>query len=345
MRAGRALRVALPSAVVLALGGCALDAAHRAPVHLAATACEGKRPPLPTLFYELQSGAFAGSEWPDVAVHVPPGFDATRLPSAVVYFHGWNGCVAASLSDEDTPCSEGGEPRHASALASELDGAHVNALLIAVELRADAPTGEPGQLAAPGGLRELLRELFVEHLAEPLGCTLDVDRLDRVVVMAHSGGYQAAASVLARGDVPQITELDLLDSYYGADEVFRGWAIDAVDRFDGTRRFVDLYTCCGGTLERSRAMASLLRSRPGGESIVHDDDGGGGVELDRAALAFPVVFARVPEPHEDLPRARFRALVEASGIAPIESIGASETHETHESNETNETNETGERLR
>jgi hypothetical protein len=321
MRAGRALPVLLSCSVVLTLGGCAIDGPRRTPPHVGVTACEGKRPPLPTLFYELRSGAFAGSNRPDVAVHVPPGFDATRSPSAVVYFHGWNGCVAASLSDEDIPCTEGGEPRHASALASQLDEAHVNALLIAVELRADAPTGEPGQLAAPGALRELLRELFVEHLAEPLGCALDVDRLDRVVIVAHSGGYQAAASVLARGDVPQITELDLLDSYYGADEVFRGWAIDAVDRFDGSRRFVDLYTCCGGTLERSRAMAALLRSRPGGDSSLHDDDGPGEGELGEAQLASPVVLARVSEPHEDLPRTRFRALVEASGIARIASLG------------------------
>jgi hypothetical protein len=232
--------------------------------------CSGPRSPLPdALFYELRAGAFPGSGRPDVAVHVPPGFDPTQLPGAVVYLHGWNGCVASALSDEDVPCSEDGEARPAGGLSRQIDDARVNAILVAVELRADMPTGEPGQLAANGGMRELMRELLSEHLAEPLGCALDVDELDRVVVVAHSGGYQAAASVLAFGDLPQITEVDLLDSFYGADDVFQAWALDAVDRFDGSRRFVDLYTASGGTLDRSRALAALLGAEAGASSMRH----------------------------------------------------------------------------
>ena len=282
--------------------------------------CSGERPPLPdALFYELRAGAFPGSGRPDVAVHVPPGFDATTLPGVVVYFHGWNGCVEAALSDDDVVCSEGGGPRPGGGLSRQIDDARVNALLVAVELRADMPTGEPGQIASSGGMRELLRELLSEHLAGPLGCALDVDELDRVVVVAHSGGYQAAASVLARGDLQQVTEVDLLDAYYGADDVFRAWALDAVERFDGSRRFVDLYTVGGGTLERSRAMASLVLAAQGGESTVADDDGE--EDLDEASLAFPVVLKRVPREHLELPRTYVRALVEAAGFARLQSEG------------------------
>ena len=136
----------------------------------AVTACEGLRPPLPqSLLYELRAGAFPGSGRPDVAVHVPPGFDATRRPGVVVYFRGWNGCVQVALGDDDLPCSEDGEVRAASHLAAQLDAARVNALLVAVELRADQPTGEPGQMATLGGLRALLHELFAEHLSAALG--------------------------------------------------------------------------------------------------------------------------------------------------------------------------------
>jgi hypothetical protein len=192
-------------------------------------------------------------------VHVPPGFDATRRPGVVVYFHGWNGCAEVALGDDDAPCSDGGDPRVASHLAAQLDATRANALLVAVELRADMPTGEPGQLATLGGLRALLRELFDEHLAADLGrpCSLEVDALERVVVVAHSGGYQAAAAVLAMGDVPSITEVVLLDALYGADEVFARWVGDA--GFDASRRLVDLYTCCGGTLERSRRLRRRRR--------------------------------------------------------------------------------------
>ncbi len=81
----------------------------------------------------------------------------------------------------------------------------------------------------PDGLRDLLRELFSEHLAYLLGCTLDVEALVRVVVMAHSGGYQAAASALRYGGLPGITEVDLLDAFYGADGIFEDWVGRAVD--------------------------------------------------------------------------------------------------------------------
>jgi hypothetical protein len=246
-------------------------------------------------------------------VHVPPGFDATRRPGVVVYFHGWNGCAEVALGDDDAPCSDGGDPRVASHLAAQLDATRANALLVAVELRADMPTGEPGQLATLGGLRALLRELFDEHLAADLGrpCSLEVDALERVVVVAHSGGYQAAAAVLAMGDVPSITEVVLLDALYGADEVFARWVGDA--GFDASRRLVDLYTCCGGTLERSRAFAALAHDAS--PLVVFDDDGDS--ELNGAALKRPFVFKRVPRPHGELPQAYFAAVVDAAGFAPL----------------------------
>ncbi len=293
-----------------------------------ATACEGARDALPEgLFYELRAGAFPGSSRPDVAVHVPPGFDATRRPGLVVYFHGWQGCVAAALSAGDEPCTDAGPPRPGTDLASAFDAAGVNALLVAVELRSDMPTGEPGKLAMPGGLRDLLRELFSEHLADPLGCALDVDALDRVVLVAHSGGYQAAASALALGDVARVTEVDLLDALYGADDLFSRWIEAQALRFDprvsDPLRFVDLYTCCGGTTEPSRALARRLGSelsRAGLAEALSDDD----VEapVTASALAHGVVFKRVPGPHGDLPRAYFRELLQAAGFAHIESYAS-----------------------
>jgi hypothetical protein len=312
MRGRGALLVAGVLSSLLVVG----DAGSAPPAPAAAvTACEGHRAALPaTLLYELESGAFPGSGRPDVAVHVPPGFDATRRPGLVVYFHGWNGCVEASTGDADMPCQEGGDPQPASHLAAQLDDARVNAVLVAIELRAGMPTGEPGALASPGGLRALLRELFDAHLDLALGesapCPLEVDSLDRVLIVAHSGGYQAAASVLARGDVPAITEVVLLDALYGADEVFASWVRGAVARFDASRRFVDLYTCCGGTLERSRALAALA-SGP----LVLDDDGD--AEVDPASLELPVVFKRVPRAHGELPSAYVGAIFRAAGFAAI----------------------------
>jgi pimeloyl-ACP methyl ester carboxylesterase len=286
---------------------------------VATTACEGNRAPLPpSLFYELRAGAFPGSGRPDVAVHVPPGFDATRRPGVVMYFHGWDGCVAAALAEEDTACSEGGEPRPGSRLAAQMDEARVNALLVAVELRADAPTGEPGQLALADDARELLRELFAEHLAAPLGCTLELDDVDRIVLVAHSGGYQAAASVLAYGGLSRLTEVILLDALYGADDVFSSWLTDPTPGPGDPRRFVDLYTCCGLPFERSHAMARVLGATSAVPVNVNDDED---VATLPPALTHPVVFALVAPPHEQVPRSYFRTIIESAGFQRIRTAG------------------------
>lgn len=305
-------RLGLTVALALSTLGRDTTGVEAAPTGPAVTACEGDRPPLPAalFFRDLRAAAFPGSDATDaadVAVHVPPGFDATRRPGVVLYFHGWNGCVAQALADDDAPCTPDGDARAGAGLAAQLDEAGVNAILVAVELRVDAPTGEPGQLAAPGDARQLLRELFTEHLAEPLGCTLELEAIDRVVLVAHSGGYQAVASALELGELPRVHEVVLLDALYGADHVFTSWITDALEGSrdgDSAPRFVDLYTCCGGTLERSRAMA-----RAAGLDRADDD-------TPQPTLTRPVVFARVAEAHGALPRAYFRAIIEAAGFAP-----------------------------
>jgi hypothetical protein len=284
------------------------------------SACEGNRPRLPfVVSFRLRSAAFPEAEGPSVAVHVPPGFDATRRPGVVVYFHGWQGCATVSLGRDDAPCAERSDPRPASALADQLDQANVNAVIVAIELRVDMATGESGNLARPGGLRDLLRELFSGRLAELLGCSLDVDALDRIVVIAHSGGYQAAANVLELGDLPQVTEVVLLDALYGAEDVFAGWIRDDSKGFgvEGERalRFVDLYTCCAGTAEASRALAENVAGvLPRPDAIVDDDSDR---DLDRATLERTVVFKRVPGPHATVPKRYVAALLQAAGFARI----------------------------
>jgi hypothetical protein len=307
---------AAPSLAVVAVFSIAAagDAGSSAPPPSAhvRSACEGNRSgPPPVLSYELRGGAFPGSGHPDAAVHVPRGFDASRRPGLVLYLHGWNGCAGAALADDDVPCSDGGDPRRASQLAAQLDAARVNAVLVAVELRVDLPTGEPGQLAMPGDVRALLRELFSERLPDAIGCPIEVDALDPVVVIAHSGGYQAAASILEFGELPSVRQVVLLDALYGADDAFSTWLWDRKE----SARFVDLYTPGGGTLARSRDLAARTRADAELRDRVYDDDTE--AELDPAALARPLVFKRVPVAHGELPRAYVRAILEAAGFAPL----------------------------
>jgi hypothetical protein len=297
--------------------------ARRAAPALARSACEGLRPPLrDALPVRLRNGAFPDSLHADASVYVPVGFDATRRPGLIVYFHGWHGCATAALSRDDTPCKPGGEPRPASALMAQVDDAQVNALLLAVELRIDTASGEPGNLAMPGSFHAMLRELLSDRLAEAIGCPIEVDALDRVVVIAHSGGYQAAASVLELGDVPQITEVVLLDALYGAQRVFADWIRDDPDRFGvpGERalRFIDFYTCCTGTADASESLARTAAEvlwRSGVTATPVDDTTDR--EPDPTMLSRPVVFKRVPALHAALPRTYVRAILQAAGFARI----------------------------
>jgi hypothetical protein len=292
-----------------------------APLAGASAACAGERAPLPrALFFELASGAFPGSGHADVAVHVPPGFDATRRPGLVLYLHGWRGCAAAAFNSDEGTCGDAGSA--GTDLAGQLDAAGVNALFVALETRFGLPTGEPGQLAMPGDGRQLLRELLTERLAEPLGCPLPLEAIDRVALVAHSGGYQAAAALLALGDLPSLGEVVLLDALYGGDDLFAGWIEARAPRFDPRSddavRFVDLYTGAGGTAVGSRALADRARAmlgHAGVASALFEDDGEGDLGADM--LRHPVVFKRVPLPHAALPAAYARVVFEAAGLAPI----------------------------
>ncbi|HEX8791952.1 MAG TPA: hypothetical protein VF765_13450 [Polyangiaceae bacterium] len=254
-----------------------------------------------TWLFDLRSRAFENDDEdaasPAAAVHVPPQFDAGRGPAVILYFHGWNGCVRVALGDQDAPCVEDGPDRPASSLAAQLDASGVNAMLVAIELRPEVASGSPGHLAEPGRVRALLQEIFVEHLALPLGRTLDVDALGPTMVVAHSGGYQAAAATLAVGGL-RVDDVVLLDALYGADDVFASAARAGV-------RLLDLYTCCGGTDGHSRALAAALAATHRDVAL---DDGDG--ELDPTTLTHTVFFKRVPAAHALLPQLYARVVFE-----------------------------------
>jgi hypothetical protein len=276
----------------------------------------------PVLFYDLRAAPFPDASTPSVAVHVPPGFDPSNRPGVLAFFHGFDNCVSNVVGDVDTPCVDGGDPRASFALADQIDAAHVNALLVAIELEVDVETGNPGQLATTGDFRELLHELLTEHLDAVLGCPLDVASLDRVVVSSHSGGYEAAADVLAFGMVPEVSEVDLLDSLYGETPTFYAWVEANIDRFDPTRpdelRWMDIYTESGGTLANSQDMAASAAgwlADAGLDGSLWNDETTD--TLDAATYAHPMLFKRSGLSHDEVPAYYVRELAQASGFAPL----------------------------
>lgn len=277
----------------------------------------------PLLLFNLRAGAFPDAGHPDVAVHVPRGFDPSNHPGLVVFFHGFDNCVKNVVGSVDTECTPDAGARDALHLIDQLDAARVNAILVAVQLPFDARTGDPGQLAKPGDFHALLHELFTEHMDALLGRALDVGDFDPIVVGTHSGGYQAAALAVSVGQVPQIRELDLYDSLYGDTAIFDAWFRTNEHRFAPQRpdglRWMDVYTQTGGTEPNSRAMeanvAEWLADAGLASSLLDDNTTD---TLEAGAFAHPVVFKLTSLPHGDVPKLYFEIFARHAGFTPLQ---------------------------
>ncbi len=275
------------------------------------------------LVFGLDHGAFPSDGHPDVAVHVPAGYDACATPqSAIVYFHGFHNCVVNAIGSTPTECTPGAGARTAHHLVEQLDAAHVNAMLIAVEVAYDQASGATGRLSEDGGLRALLDELFDGHLSPLLGRPTGVDDLDTIVLASHSGGYTAVARGLDRGNVPNVREVMLFDSLYGELPVYEAFTVDQLDRFDPAAadglRFAVVYTDGGGTDARSRALAGEIAA--GLDALGHadwllfDDTT---ATLPEAALGTPLVLKHSMLTHDGVVLYYFERFVSAAGLAPL----------------------------
>ena len=274
------------------------------------------------LSFTLAHGAFPGSGHPDVAVHVPAGYDACAPQGAIVYFHGFHNCVLNAIGSTATECTSGAGARTAHHLVEQLDAAHVNALLIAVEVAYDEASGATGALASEGGLGDLLSELFDDHLGAMLGRPTSLADLDRVVLASHSGGYTAVARALDRGHVPGVREVMLFDSLYGEIPVYDGYTVDQLARFDpssaGALRFAVVYTDGGGTDANSRALGGRIETglatlgHP--EWLLFDDTT---ATLDAAAFEHPLLVKHSMLSHDGVVLYYFQRFVSAAGFAPL----------------------------
>ncbi len=141
-----------------------------------------------------------------VVVHVPPGL---RRPRVVLYFHGFGANVETL----------------ARTLLPALDAAADPAIVVLPQL---GPKSEPGSLASPGAMARLLAA------AAPRPAQLDV--------LAHSGGYHAAALAIGAPDL-SVASLGLLDALYGELPAIRAFAARP-----GTRHIVDVYGPTTATL-------------------------------------------------------------------------------------------------
>lgn len=241
----------------------------------------------------------------------------------MVYIHGFRNCVQNCVENTGSACTPGGPVRNAYGLIDQFDAARVRALLILPEVRYDEASSDPGRLGVSGGFRAFMEELLSEALAPVLGVH-HVDDLRRVVVMSHSGGFQVAAALATVGGVPQVREVDLLDSLYGSTNSFDRFVTSNLSAFGeggtpgGSYRFADVYTDGGGTATNSVAMArrvSSWLSPPGDPARFLWDDTY--ATLTPADYAHPLLFKRSALAHDAVPRYYFGRLVAASGFEAL----------------------------
>ncbi len=275
-----------------------------------------------TWAFTLANGAYPGSGHPDVAVHLPPGLRADRRLGALVFFHGFSNCVVNVVGSKSSACTAGAPVRSAMHLADQLDAAKVNAILIAIELKYDQATGDPGALSQKGRLAALLHELLADHVSALVGRPLDVADLERVVIGSHSGGYWATAMAISVGGVPQITEVDLYDSLYGYTTTYDAWMKNPIARFDAARvdelRWTDVYTAGGGTAANSTAMESRAAGWLAGAglaaSLYFDDTT---AALPATADPRPVLYKRTGVTHDQVPQTYFGRFAQQAGFLAL----------------------------
>ncbi len=271
----------------------------------------------PLLVYDLENAPFSADAYPDVAVHVPDGFDLARNPGVVVFFHGWLNCAANVMGSTNTKCSASGPAREALSLIDQFETANVNAVLVAVQLRYEAESSNAGRLTESGLCRAMLDELFVERLSPLFPRELGVDDLSAVVLAAHSGGYLSMARCMSEGGLTNLREVQLYDGFYGEYATYSSFVLDNVDRFDRSRadflKFSTVYIAGTGTASLSTTLAAASTSDFAAADL------SGELMVDATTSTFtpeifqiPAIFKRSSLTHYGIPRYYFQRFVAAS---------------------------------
>jgi len=144
-----------------------------------------------------------------VGIFKPPGYVDRESVDYLVHFHGWNNNVRHVFERYN--------------LAAQVTGSGLNAILVVPQGPLDAPDSGDGKLELdPGGFARFIGD--VATYLRQAGVSSS-ERVGRIVLTAHSGGYGGAGGVLTVGRMnDRITDVILFDAAYGYFDAFAGWA-------------------------------------------------------------------------------------------------------------------------
>lgn len=176
-----------------------------------------------------------------VLLAVPPRFDAAR-GVIVVYLHG-----NVARLDRDV--------LRRQRVAAQVAASGLDAALVAPQFAVDALDSSAGHFWDPGGFARFMDEAAA-HLGAMSGRPAAAFARGPIILVAYSGGYNPAASILVRGGVDdRLAGVILLDALYAEGQTFADWIVRA------NRRAFFLSAFSTSSAPGNIALASDLRAR------------------------------------------------------------------------------------
>lgn len=189
---------------------------------------------------------------PSAILHGGTAYDPSQPFDLVIFLHGHAGCVNVLARTGRVRCTPSSAPERGWGLAAAYDRARTNSLLFMPQLAYRERTSDPGRMREDGFARDQVREALREARARTGGVAMD--RVRRFVLVAHSGGYEAAAAILAHGSLgPRVKRVVLFDALYGNTSQFLDWERAATDH-----SLVTIYNA-GRPAEQSRLLVASAR--------------------------------------------------------------------------------------
>lgn len=173
----------------------------------------------------------AGIYWEDetysdrsVLLAAPAHFDATRPAAIVVFFHGNGGTLQRDVVDRQR-------------VLDQLQESRLNAVLVAPQFAVNAQDSSAGNFWIPGAFARFMTEA-AQRLGTLTGNAASHFTSLPIILVAYSGGYDAAAYVLSNGDANRrLIGVILLDAAFGESDKFANW----IARHSRTAFFISAY--------------------------------------------------------------------------------------------------------
>jgi hypothetical protein len=147
-----------------------------------------------------------------VLLHIPKGFDVRRPALMLVYFHGHRAELERDVLNRQK-------------VPAQISASNANVVLVAPQLAFNAADSSAGKFWQPGAFGRFIGEAG-QKLARLHGDRKSLRTFASmpIIMVAYSGGYEAAAAAITKGGLKKrVRGVVLLDSLYGDLDKFAHW--------------------------------------------------------------------------------------------------------------------------